>query len=428
MTRFSPAERDALVARIPAVRAAILANIRPFDQCDGACLPIAGADYAGIWLEHDQDWFFLADPTIGFGAEAARAAWNAHEAFLAHQRGDGLFPFCLPLHWGEKYYFDAPAEYSQTQAVWSPVRCGIELARRLGRPERDFARLYETGARYDAWFRRNRNRAGTGLAEMYCEYDTGHDNDPRVIDGGIPHSCPGHDASAMPDIPCMPVLSVDLSAMLFGTRMALAELADMLGRSADAARWRADAESLGNAIRRHLYDPEDEFFYDRDPSGFRKYRTEHITRLFLNGVLEQNEFDRVWERHFVTPGHGFAPSFPIPAMAVDDPHFPPEPIPNSWGRNTQALTLLRALLWADRYGRGEWLNDLLATWLGSTLLHSDRFRFQQEIDPFTGAPIGESGNYTPSLLLYLEAIERLSLNLTPLSNANHAAGAAPAGR
>ena len=405
--QFTQEEREALLARIPDVRTALLANLRPFAQCGGKSLPIAGADYPGIWLEHNQDWFFLADPALGLGGEAAEAAWAAQEAFLNLQRDDGLLPFCLPLRWGgPDNYFDSPTRYGQVQAVWSPIRCGLELARRLRRPERDFARLYEAGVRYDAWFRRYRDRAGTGLVEMYCEYDTGHDKDPRVTDGGIPHSCPGNDACAMPDIPCMPVLSVDLSAMLFGTRTALAELAEMLDRPAEASAWRADADALGAAIRRHLYDSEDGFFYDRDTSGFRRYRTEHVTRLFLNGVLEQGEFDALWERHFAVPGRGFAPPFPIPSMAVDDPHFPKEPIHNSWGRNTQALTLLRALLWTERHGRGDWLDATLATWLRATLLHADRFHFQQEVDPWTGEPIGNAADYTPSLLLYLVSCRR----------------------
>ena len=405
---FTSEERAALLARLPVVREALVGNLRPFAQCGGALLPVAGADYPGAWLEHGQDCLFLADPALGLGEEAAAAAWAEQEAFLDHQREDGLLPFCLPLRWRRvSGFFNAQALFWQIQAVWSPIRCAVEVARRVGRPERDFARIYEAGVRYDAWFRRNRDRAGTGLAEMYCEYDTGHDNDPRVRDGGIPSSCLGRDAATMPDIPCMPVLSVDLSAMLFGTRMALAELADGLGFTADASTWRADADALGEAMRRHLYDPEDEFFYDRDTAGLRRYRTEHVTRLFLNGVLEQGEFDRVWKRHFAVPGQGFSPPFPIPSMAVDDPHFPRETTRNSWGRNTQSLTLLRALLWADRYGRGEWLDGVLAAWLRATLLHADRFVFQQELDPLTGDPIGDSPNYTPSLLLYLATCRRL---------------------
>ncbi len=33
--------------------------------------------------------------------------------------------------------------------------------------------------------------------------------------------------------------------------------------------------------------------------------------------------------------------------------------------------------------------------------------FQQELHPFTGAPVGEGVGYAPSLLIYLEAVKRL---------------------
>ena len=52
--------------------------------------------------------------------------------------------------------------------------------------------------------------------EMYCEWGTGHDNDRRVTDGGIPETCPGNDAANMPDLEVMPILSVDLSCMRYG--------------------------------------------------------------------------------------------------------------------------------------------------------------------------------------------------------------------
>ena len=69
--------------------------------------------------------------------------------------------------------------------------------------------------------------------------------------------------------------------------------------------------------------------------------------------------------------------------------------------------ILRAFLWADRYGRGEWLDETLATWLGATLRYADSYCFQQEIDPLTGTPVGDTPDFMPTLLLYLAACRRL---------------------
>ncbi len=63
-------------------------------------------------------------------------------------------------------------------------------------------RAYAACARWDEWLRRHRDTRGTGLCEMFCEYDTGHDNSPRCK--GMPHACPGQDAAVCPDAPGLP--------------------------------------------------------------------------------------------------------------------------------------------------------------------------------------------------------------------------------
>jgi hypothetical protein len=288
------------------------------------------------------------------------------------------------------------------QSIYPFARCALELAVRLGKGEETFARIYHTAARYDEWLTRHRNRKGTGLVEMYCEWDTGHDNSPRVTDGGIPHGCPGHDAKAMPALPVMPILSVDLSAMLYGGRLALAELARRLGKSAEEARWKEKAAGLRACIRKYLYDAGDDYYYDRDTTGFRKYRSEHVTRLFLNRVVEQEEFDRLYTRYF-TRETGFWTAYPFPSISVSDPHFVKSRTKNCWGGNTQALTTLRAFLWMEAYGRKKELRELKRRWLKAFVRHDNRFT--QEIDPFTGVPIGTGTNYSPSLLVFIRSAE-----------------------
>lgn len=397
---FTDAERQLVADRLTAVRRQLVANTRKFQQHPVPLL-LAGDAYPGIWLEHNHDNLFLAP-------YAPEEAWASQVVFMDYQRPDGLLPFNLPLSYGPTQYFKTPATYSHVQAVWSFARCALEIARATSRPERDLQRLYDAAVRYDQWFVANRNRANTGLVEMYCEWDTGHDNSPRVTDDGIPHACPGNDAANMPDLPCMPILSVDLSAMLYGHRTALADIADLLGRHQDAQQWRDRAETTRRLINQYLYDPEDDFFYDRSPNGFRKYRTEHITRLFLNQVLTQQQFDSIYQRYFETPGREFNPAFPIPAVSVDDPHFVQNAPSNCWGAHSQANTAVRALLWMPHYGRHDDLLGLLSVWLRAFL--NGNCRLTQEISPFDGHIIGEKENYTPAIILFLKAAE-LVLNL-----------------
>ena len=260
----------------------LLAAARVLDGYGRKILTV-GAYYPGIWLEHNQDneFFVEYDP---------ETAWNSQTLFLDFQREDGLIPCAFKLASGTE------PKFPQIQCVRSFVRSALEVARKCGRPEEDYARIYQAGCRYEEFLARYRNRAGSGLVEMFCEFDTGHDNSPRVTDGGIPPHCADRDAAKMPDIPCMPVLSVDLSAMSYGNRTALAEIAGLLGDDRGAKHWQCRAEEGKEKMRQLLYDPEDDFYYDRDRFGLRKYRTEYLTRLFLNGVTDPAEFDRLYDK------------------------------------------------------------------------------------------------------------------------------------
>ena len=393
--QLSENERLLVKDKAAAAEKALLRNIRKFEQFHTPLL-IAGEAYNGIWLEHNQDNLFLAE-------YEPEAAWASQQVFMDFQREDGLLPFMIALPTPGKTLTDA-VRYWHMQSVYPFARCALDLAVKLGKGEECFAQIYQTGVRYDEWFGKYRNKSGTGLAEMYCEWDTGHDNSPRVMDDGIPHSCPGKDAGNMPDLPVMPVLSVDLSALLHGGRLALAELAAKLGKSREESLWLEKAADLRAKIKKHLYDPQDDFYYDRDMSGFRKYRSEHITRLFLNRALDQQEFDSIYERYFRSESEFWTP-YPMPSMSPSDPHFVHNFPKNSWGSHSQALTALRALLWMEDYGRGAELNELLRRWLKAFMKFDNKFT--QEINPFDGSPIGNGSNYTPSLILFIQAARRL---------------------
>ncbi len=349
---------------------------------------LAGAGYNGIWIEHNQDAFFAADIM-------PETAWASQEIFMEHQRADGLLPAAVRFE-------PQVIRYAQLQMVWPFARCAMEVAGICQRKEEDFARIYRTALHFDEFLQRYRNRSGKGLVDMFCEYDTGHDRSPRVCDGGIPHSCPGGDAANMPDLPCMPVAAADLSATRFGALEAMAELAEKLGDSAAAARHREQAAELKAQIYKFLYSTDDDFFYDLSAQGSRKYRTEHITRLFLNRVVDQEHFDRIYGRYFA-PGKAFFTGFPYPSVSPEDPSFCRELPDNSWAGNTQMLTLIRALIWMPCYGKTGDLKLILTQFLRAYCDHENNF--SQELSPFDGSPIGSRGGYTPAMLLFRAACD-----------------------
>ena len=398
---FSIQEKSQALALVPKVKEALLNNCKKLSCFPEGTVLIVGDMYPGIWLEHNQDNLFIID-------FAPKTAWYSQEIFIKNQRKDGLIPYMATLNKREIFsdiYPDNYFGYWQIQSVYPLTRCAFEIAKKTNRPEEDLLKIFNCGTAYDNWLMANRNTMKTGLVEMFCEFDTGHDNSPRVTDGGIPHCC-YQDAKNLPNVEVLPIISVDLSAMLYGNRTALAELATALGKTKEAVFWEQKARETRQKIKELLYDRNDDFYYDRNKDGLRKYKTEHITRLFLNKVLTQEEFDSIYARYFTIQNQGFCSPYPIPAVAIDDPSFDHTCPKNSWACNTQALTTLRAILWMDYYKRNDDLTALLSNWLKAILTHPQT-TFQQEIHPFNGSPVGQGVNYTPTLLIFLEAIKRL---------------------
>jgi hypothetical protein len=127
--------------------------------------------------------------------------------------------------------------------------------------------------------------AKTGLVEGFCNFDTGHDNSPRWA--GIPNSCPREDARKCPQLASLPRLRPDLSATVYGERVALAGMADALGKQLEADRWREDAERIRQLIIDRLYCPEDAAFYDLDGNDrFVRVRSDVISRVTGEHVLK----------------------------------------------------------------------------------------------------------------------------------------------
>src|ERR1039458_2492430 len=160
-----------------------------------------------------------------------------HMTFFAQQKPDGQLPASIKL--ADKVGTDAG--YGQIQMV-VPIAATAWDIFQLTHDEELLAAAYVSCSRWDAWLRQYRDTRKTGLVEGFCTYDTGHDNSPRWK--GIPNRCPDADARKCPPIPTMPRLCPDLSATVYGGRIALATMAKALGKRDDEARWLADAEHI----------------------------------------------------------------------------------------------------------------------------------------------------------------------------------------
>lgn len=348
---------------------------------------IEGSTYTGIWLE------CAPQEALGYAGIRPDVARNNHMAFFAGQKEDGQLPYSLK---------STGYGFSQIQMVVPIAATAWELARQTGDCEL-LERAYESCSRWDAWLRRYRDTRHTGLCEGFCTYDTGHDNSPRWA--GIPRQCPDRDARKCPPLPTLPRLCPDLSATVFGGRVALAAMARALGKNADADHWSDDAETIRAAILKRLYSAEDAAFYDLDAQNrFVRIRGDVISRVLGEHVVDPALFDIIYRHQIHNPAAFWAP-YPLPSIALNDPTFV-RPIPrNSWGGASQALTALRAPRWMEHYRKPADLAHLMEQWI-SAILRDEKFR--QQLDPLTGSFTPAAGDYSPAALVFLDFTWRLA--------------------
>ncbi len=79
-----------------------------------------------------------------------------------------------------------PLSYGQIQECISFTQLSLE-AYEATKDEQLLRDAYEGCVKWDRWLTANRMTLGTGLIELFCEFDTGHDNSRRLA--GLPKGC-----------------------------------------------------------------------------------------------------------------------------------------------------------------------------------------------------------------------------------------------
>lgn len=344
-----------------------------------------GATYTGIWLESGpQEGLLYAqfNPAVGL---------SNHRVFFDLQRPDGYLPCCVRLD---------RLETSQIQMVVPIAATALELAEKL-RDEEFLSLAYHSSAAWDDWLMRYRNTRGTGLCEAFCGFDTGEDKSPRFK--GVPWKCPHDDARICPKVKGLPYLSPDLSATVYGGRLALATMARRLGKRMEADEWEEKAESIRRAILKWCFDPNDVSFYDRNAENqFVRIRCVELLVTLGEHVPDRKLFEEIYRRHIRNPREFWTP-YPFPSVAADDPEFDHTMPHDSWGGPSQVLTALRAPRWMEYYGKYADLTHVMLQWVRATLASP---HFEQQLNPWTGA-FSTGHAYSPGMLLLVDFVARL---------------------
>ena len=368
-------------------------HLRAFPDTNGSILIISDT-YNGVWMEHVQDaqvWEKFDPTTRGVAARQA-------SLFLDRVRPDGAMPF--------RYAAGTDELFSQIQECVSLATLCYE-AYELDPANRAFLeKAYDACAKRDGWLVANRMQTGRGLVEMYCGYDTGHDNSERLR--GMKYQrniC--KDAAYMPtDCPVAPLLAVDMNANMYGNRMSLARMARELGRPEEAVLWEKKAAAIREKMMELLFDEKDYFFYDVDKNGVRRrIKNIAITQIFDENVCDFDLANEIYERHMANPKE-FAAPYPFPSLAMNEERTAPPLSGNDWGYYSQGNTALRTLRWMKRYGREREMHDMMRAWI-SAWTGEEKVPFGQELDPVSGRPSDCSPYYSPTMLYYLTAAREL---------------------
>ncbi|HBT64051.1 MAG TPA: hypothetical protein DEB10_05250, partial [Ruminococcaceae bacterium] len=169
---------------------------------------------------------------------------------------------------------------------------------------------YDSLKRYLDWNIRNRDSNGNNLFEWKIEKnsvdcrcgESGMDNSPR-FDNVTEMDC------------------IDFSCFMANEARYMKLIADELGMSEEAVRWNKLFNDIKDAVNRHLWDPEDGFYYDRtiSTSEFKKVKAVSSFLPLFAGICEKTQADSL-VRH-LTDNRSFNTEFSIPSISIDDTTF-----------------------------------------------------------------------------------------------------------
>ncbi len=146
----------------------------------------------------------------------------------------------------------------------------------------------------------------------------GMDNTPRGGGGGGPN--PDDARVGYPDI-----LWLDAIAQQALAAESIANIADVLGETAEAEPWRDKHRALGELLNRHYWDEEDGIYYDiraAAPHAPYQVKTPAAYWPMLAGLCSREQAERL-AAHLTDP-EVFGGAVPWPSLARNEPAFDPK--------------------------------------------------------------------------------------------------------
>lgn len=320
--------------------------------------------YIGAWL-WDNALHALAFRHVNPGLARAQIL-----GMLAHQQPDGMLPDAI-FDDGIVTEIDHPISGRVTKP---PVLAWAAMKIYALAPDDGFINaIYEPLTRWNSWWLPERGRETAQLASYSHPYSSGMDDHP-TWDGG------------------MPVISPDINTYLYLQMQALADMADILDKGAEADAWRRRAGILLETMIERLWDEEAGLFQARRDG--EAIQTKSIINLFplwtagLPDAINQRLIAHLKNED------EFGGDFALPVVARDDFDFSPDKM---W----------RGPVWANiNYFMIEALQRIGAAGLAKSL-RAKTLRIMTEnegIDEYYNAITGKPGHHAAPIFSWSAAI------------------------
>jgi hypothetical protein len=284
---------------------------------------------------HDGQVFHESLSMLAYALFDPRSAMDSQRIFMEAQDGDGYIPYRI----GPYAVRTFPVKGERTSSApflswtnWEVYRTARDLARKgTGNVRPEQARR----------FLRQALGAGESFAHFWMEHrDADHDGlfewgGNAVLESVRDSQVPIWDLLGKDD-PTAPSLveGVDLNSMMVREMRALGDMAQELGETESAERWRQRADALSGRINETMWDPETRFYYnvDRATKGFTVKnaagatldlrRKEIIGFLPLWAGVAPPDRAEALVQHLRNPAE-FWRRFGVPTLAADDPAYEP---------------------------------------------------------------------------------------------------------
>lgn len=270
------------------------------DQVVSTCVPsCSGFTRVFFW-----DSLFSSVAASQFEPELAR---GSIKGVFARQTGEGLCPeHSFNYHVPARDVIGAPQAPVASWVVRHYLRC---------QPDDDafLMSVYGNLVRNHEYWSQRGDRDNDGLAEWIWSGQTA-DNSP-LYDAYTHKAC-----GWLP-----PVASVHLNAFLYRDAHLLAELADRMELTEEAAEYRASAEARARALMRVCFVEKEKRFWDYDQAANRHNRIKTFYMfwpIWAGMPMDDDTRKDLIENVLLDPGQFFG-DIPFPSVAYDEPAYDP---------------------------------------------------------------------------------------------------------